>query len=72
MGFGGNVCGTPGWASRNEPVEGGDWPACAKALLTSGMPGPRPDPAGSGDVIIGDRRHRFSDEVREVLLNAGA
>src|SRR5262249_7435252 len=28
-----NACGTLGWASCNEPTEGGDWAGCARALL---------------------------------------
>jgi hypothetical protein len=38
-GHGDNACGTLSWASRNEPVEGGDWAGCARALLDHGMPG---------------------------------
>ena len=67
-GHGDNVCGTLSWASRNEPVEGGDWVGCARALLDHGMPRAEPDRDGSDAIVIGGRRKRFSDEVSEVLL----
>lgn len=67
-GYGGNVCGTLSWASCNEPVEGGDWASCARALLDHGMPPAQPDGENPELVLIGGRRARFSDEVREVLL----
>jgi ankyrin repeat protein len=67
-GYGDNVCGTLSWASCNEPVESGDWPGCARALLEHGMPGAKPDPADSAWVLIDGRRKRFSDEVSDVLL----
>jgi hypothetical protein len=63
-----NACGTLGWASCNEPTEGGDWAGCAHALLAHGMPGATPDPADSKWVIVGGHRKRFSDEVAEILL----
>lgn len=66
--FGDNVCGTLSWASCNEPVAGGDWPACAAALLAHGMPSGRLDPEGSNGVIVGGIRRWFSDEVTDVLL----
>jgi hypothetical protein len=69
-GHGDNVCGTLSWASRNEPVEGGDWVGCAEALVAHGMPAAEPDPAGSETVIIDGGRKRFSDEVTEVLREA--
>jgi ankyrin repeat protein len=67
-GYGDNVCGTLSWASCNEPVEGGDWVGCARALLDHGMPAARPDPEDPEWVLIDGRRKRFSDEVSEVLL----
>jgi ankyrin repeat protein len=63
-----NVCGTLSWASRNEPVEGGDWVGCAQALLEHGMPRATRDPDDPDLVVIDGRRRRFSDEVEEVLL----
>ena len=67
-GHGDNVCGTLSWASRNEPIVGGDWVGCAEALLEHGMPGAKPDPDDPEWVLIDGRRKRFSDEVTEVLL----
>ena len=67
-GFGDNACGTLSWASCNEPIQGGDWAGCARALLEHGMPGATRDPDGTEWVLIGGRRKRFSDEVTEVLL----
>jgi len=67
-GHGDNVCGTLSWASCNEPVEGGDWVACARALLEHGMPGAKRDLEDSEWVLVDGRRRRFSDEVSEVLL----
>jgi ankyrin repeat protein len=69
-GFGDNACGTLSWASCNEPVEGGDWIGCAEALLASGMPAARRDPAGSNAVLIDGKLKLFSDGVRDVLLAA--
>jgi hypothetical protein len=63
-----NACGTLSWASRNEPVAGGDWVGCARALLDHGMPGAEPDGDDPGRVVVGGRRMTFSDEVSEVLL----
>jgi hypothetical protein len=71
-GFGDNVCGTLGWASVNEPVEGGDWLGCAEAQVAHGMPGAQPDPASADSVLVAGRRKWFSDEVAEFLLAAGA
>jgi ankyrin repeat protein len=71
-GHGDNACGTLSWASRNEPVDGGDWLGCAEALIAGGMPPAQPDPEGSDSVIIDGRRKRFSDEVRHYLLAANA
>ena len=67
-GHGDNACGTLGWASYNEPVEGGDWLGCAEALVAHGMPAARPDPEGSEMVIINGHRKRFSEEVADFLL----
>jgi hypothetical protein len=78
QGYGDNACGTLSWASCNEPVEGGDWAGCARALLEHGMPPAQPD----GDdpervvpervvpecVVIDGSRKRFSDAVRDILL----
>lgn len=67
-GHGDNASGTLSWASCNEPVAGGDWAGCARALLDHGMPHATPDPADPDLVIIAGHRKRVSDEVREVLL----
>jgi ankyrin repeat protein len=67
-GHGDNVCGTLSWASWNEPIEGGDWVGCARALLEHGMPAAEPDPENPNRVIIGGRRKCFSEDVSEVLL----
>ncbi|MBR1267891.1 hypothetical protein JQ629_10280 [Bradyrhizobium sp. AUGA SZCCT0222] len=68
-GFGDNACGSLSWASCNEPVEGGDWSGCARALLDHGMPRAKPDHDGSEWILIDGRRKRFSDEVTEILLD---
>jgi ankyrin repeat protein len=67
-GHGDNVCGTLSWASCNEPIAGGDWVACAQALLDHGMPGAKRDLEDTEWVLVDGRRKRFSDEVSEVLL----
>jgi ankyrin repeat protein len=67
-GHGDNACGTLSWASRNAPVEGGDWVNCARALLDYGMPRATPVPDDSESVLIAGHRKKFSDEVSEVLL----
>ena len=67
-GHGDNVAGTLSWASCNEPIEGGDWVGCARALVEHGMPGALPDPEDAERVLLDGRRKRFSDEVSEVLL----
>ena len=71
-GYGDNAQGTLSWASCNEPVPGGDWLGCARALVAHGMPAAHPDPQDADMVITGGRRMRFSDEVSSYLLEAGA
>ncbi|MET3844940.1 hypothetical protein [Bradyrhizobium sp. OAE829] len=68
-GFGDNACGSLSWASCNEPVEGGDWSGCARALLDHGMPRAKPDQNDPEWILIDGRRKRFSDEVTEILLD---
>ncbi|WP_028351737.1 ankyrin repeat domain-containing protein [Bradyrhizobium murdochi] len=67
-GHGDNACGTLGWASCNEPVEGGDWLGCARALRDHGMPGATAIPDDPDWVMVAGIKKRFSDEVAEVLL----
>jgi ankyrin repeat protein len=67
-GHGDNACGTLGWASRNEPVEGGDWAGCARALRDHGMLGATAIPGDSEHVMVAGTRKQFSDEVTEELL----
>ncbi len=67
-GFGDNACGTLSWASLNEPVDGGDWVGCARALLDHGMPGATIIPDDPERVLIAGVRKKFSDEVTEELL----
>jgi hypothetical protein len=71
-GYGDNACGTLSWASCNEPVEGGDWVGCARALLDHGMPRAIPDQENPECVLVAGRSKRFSDEVSEVLLQSVA
>jgi ankyrin repeat protein len=68
QGFGDNACGTLSWASCNEPVEGGDWVGCARALLDHGMPGATAIADDPEWVMVAGARKRFSDEVTEELL----
>jgi ankyrin repeat protein len=68
QGFGDNACGTLSWASLNEPVEGGDWVGCARALLDHGMPGATAIADDPERVMVAGARKRFSDEVTEELL----
>jgi len=67
-GYGANACGTLSWASLNEPVDGGDWVGCARALLDHGMPGATAVPDDPECVLIAGARKQFSDEVAEELL----
>ncbi len=67
-GFGDNVCGTLSWASLNQPVESGDWVACAEALVASGMPAALRNPTDPQSVLVAGKRRQFSDEVTEFLL----
>ena len=67
-GHGDNACGTLSWASLNEPVDGGDWVGCARALLDHGMPHATAIPDDPERVLIAGVRKRFSDEVTEELL----
>jgi ankyrin repeat protein len=71
-GFGDNACGTLSWASLNEPAEGGDWVACARALLDHGMPGAMAIPDDAERVLIAGVKKQFSDEVTEELLSERA
>ncbi|KQP35246.1 ankyrin repeat domain-containing protein [Pseudorhodoferax sp. Leaf274] len=72
-GYGDDCCGTLQWASSNQPDgAAGDWLGCAQALVAHGMPGARPDPQDPDSVLVDGRRARFSDEVTEFLLEAGA
>jgi len=56
-GYHDNVMGTLSFASTTEPVEGGDWLGCARALVAAGMPRP---PAV----------YRFSEEVADCFADA--
>ena len=68
-GYGDDVIGTLSWTSVNEPVEDGDWAACARALVAHGMPTAERESANSETVMIAGRKARFSPEVTEVLLD---
>ena len=70
-GFGDNVLGTLSWASCNAPVDDGDWPACAEALIAHGLPAVVRDPSGSELLVVQGVRRRFSEDVADVLLAAG-
>jgi ankyrin repeat protein len=67
-GYGDNACGSLGWASCNEPVEGGDWVGCARALRDHGMPGAMTIPGDPEHVMVAGVRKQFSDDVTEELL----
>ncbi|PCE22871.1 hypothetical protein BWP39_24630 [Paraburkholderia acidicola] len=70
-GYGDNVIGTLSWASINEPDADGDLAACARALLAHGMPAAQRDPGNPELVLIAGRRARFSEEITNILLEAG-
>jgi len=67
-GYRGDVIGTLSWTSINEPVEDGDWVACARALVAHGLPAVTRDPADAETVVIDGRRARFSAAVTAALL----
>lgn len=68
-GFGGDVRGTLGWASVNEPESDGDWVGCAETLVAHGMPAGRPDPQRRRAVVaFDDDLMVFSEEVADFLL----
>lgn len=69
-GFGDTVLGTLSWASCNEPVPDGDWPACADALIAHGLPAAHRDPRGSELLVVQGVSRRFSEDVADVLLAA--
>jgi ankyrin repeat protein len=71
-GFGGNVLGTLGWGSVNEPEPDGDWLGCAEVLVAHGMPTGRRDPEGTRYVVFDGRKMSFSDEVTDFLIAASA
>jgi hypothetical protein len=67
-GYGNNARGTLSWASLNEPVEGGDWVGCARALRDHGMPGAIAIAGDSEHERVARVRRQFSDDVAEALL----
>jgi hypothetical protein len=67
-GYGDNARGTLSWASLNEPVEGGDWVGCARALRDHGMPGAIAIAGDSEHEMVARVRRQFSDDVAEELL----
>lgn len=71
-GFGDNARGTLSWASLNEPVEGGDWVGCARALRDHGMPGATSLSGDTEHERIARVRRQFSDDVAEELLGREA
>ena len=68
-GYGDNVCGTLSWASQNEPVAGGDWVGCARALLDHGMPGTIAIAGDAEHERVARVRRQFADDVAEELLS---
>lgn len=71
-GFDADVLGTLSWTSVNQPVEDGDWPGCARALLDAGLPAITRDPADPERLLIDGRSIRFSPDVTDVLLGDAA
>ena len=71
-GYGGDVLGTLSWTSINEPVEGGDWAGCSRALLAHGLPRIACDPADPDRLLVDGQPIRFSAEVTEILAGAVA
>ena len=72
-GMGDNVVGTLSWASRNRPVDNGDWLACAETLVTHGLPVTPVGPETGGQVLVDGRARSFSEEVEAWFANvAGA
>jgi hypothetical protein len=67
-GYGDNARGSLSWASLNEPVEGGDWVGCARALCDHGMPGVIALPGDTEHDRIARVRRQFADDVAEELL----
>lgn len=72
-GFGDNASGTLSWASVNEPIKGGNWAGCARALLDHGMPFGMilPDPNDPDLVYIGGHPKRVSPKVAKVVRRFG-
>jgi hypothetical protein len=69
-GYGDDVCGTLSFASFNEPVDGGDWLGCARALVAHGLPVALAGPEGSKGVIVDGRHSNFPDELTAFFLAA--
>lgn len=67
-GFCDNVLGTLSYASRNGLTAGGDWVACAEALVAAGLPPARRDAGSPGALLIEGERKWFSEDVTEILL----
>jgi ankyrin repeat protein len=67
-GYGDNVNGTLAWASLNQPVENGDWLACAEALVAHGMPLGHRHPDDPLITIVDGKAKQFSDDVTAFLL----
>lgn len=68
-GYGDNARGTLSWASLNEPVEGGDWAGCARALRDHGMPGTIAIAGDAEHERVARVRRQFADDVAEELLS---